>query len=105
MIERELTDRLCMLKGFVSGSLFAISILSGYGFSAQTAIFVIAAILFMENVFDLGRQSHVFTAVLLNLFGIALAAVLWGHGLIFPHTILIAILAILLYGYLIYKRA
>jgi hypothetical protein len=104
MMEQELTNRLCMLKGFVSGSLFAISILSGYGFTVQLIIFIIAVILFIENVFDLGQQAHVFTAVLFNLFAIAVTILLWVYGLIFPYTVVVIILMVLVYGYFIFRK-
>ena len=101
MIEQELTDRLSMVKGFVSGSLFAISILSGYGLIPQLIIFIIALLVFMENVFDLGKQAHIFTAVLSNVFGVVLAVLSWLHGLTLPYMIAIIILMFLVYGYLL----
>jgi hypothetical protein len=105
MMEQELTDRLCMLKGFVSGSLFAISILSGYGLAPQLIIFIIAVLIFMENIFYLGREAHVFTTVLFNLFGVVVSLLLWLYSLTLPYTVFIITLLVLVYGYMIFLKS
>ena len=69
-----------ILKGFFSGSLVAGSIGVPYGILIQIALFILAAILFVESNFTFGRSKYILSNVAMGMLGIIVGIAFWVAG-------------------------
>jgi len=86
----------CMVKGFISGSFFMASIISGYGFIPQLLLFAAALFIFIESIMLFGQNVYIVTTVLFNLVGIAVTFFM--QGILSLYIVLIILITAAVYA-------
>ena len=96
-----------VIKGFLCGSLLAGSLLAPYGILAQVALFIIAALIFLDSMFLFNKELHLLSflvAVVVGFF-VGLLSVL--ISLLSPYLLIIfiAMAIVYLYEYMSYQES
>jgi hypothetical protein len=88
-----------VVKGILCGSLVAGSLTIPYGIVFQSALFIIAAAVFLDAVFIFGRETHILSFLAAMLLGAILGVLFALAGLIGLYMLIILVVMTIVYLY------
>jgi hypothetical protein len=88
-----------LIKGFLCGSLLAGSLAALYGIPAQTVLFVMAALVFLDSLFTFGREIHILGFLASMVIGGAAGLASSLAGLMWPYLLVVFVMLALVYLY------
>lgn len=94
-----LVEGLPLLKGAICGSLIAGSLAAPYGPAAQVALFIIAALVFLDTAFIFGREMHLVSFLASVLLGVVATVLLFLAGLLGTYLLVVLVVMTIVYLY------
>lgn len=104
MIHGPLTEVLPFIKGMLCGSLVIGSFTVPNGLLVQVALLIIAALVFLNEMFMFGRELHLLSFLLSLVAGLVLGAVFAVAGLIGPWVVVVFVVTATVYLYELMNR-
>lgn len=94
-----LVEGLPLLKGAICGSLLAGSLAAPYGPLAQAALFIIAALVFLDTLFIFGRELHLVSFLASVLLGAVAGVLFLLAGLLGAYILVVLVVMTIVYLY------